>query len=101
MPVFDVHTGFPYSVQDEYRQYVGQRNSLRYPRFSSLDTQVLRPFSIHFGDRHLRMRAGIAIFNLLGHFNPRDVQTIQSSSNFGQFYNDAWREFRGKLVFEF
>ena len=101
MPVFDVHTGFPYSVQDEYREYVGQRNSLRYPRFSSLDTQVLRPFSIHVGDRNLRARAGIAIFNLLGHFNPRDVQTIQTSSNFGRFYNDAWREFRGKLVFEF
>ena len=101
MPVFDVHTGFPYSVQDEYREYIGQRNSRRYPRFSSFDAQVLRPFSIPFGDRHLRARAGLSVFNVFGHFNPRDVQTIQASSNFGQFYNDAWREFRGKLVFEF
>ena len=101
MPVFDVHTGFPYSVQDEYREYIGQRNSRRYPRFSSFDAQVLRPFSIPFGDRHLRARAGLSVFNVFGHFNPRDVQTIRASSNFGQFYNDAWREFRGKLVFEF
>lgn len=101
MPVFDVHTGFPYSVQDQYREYIGQRNSRRYPGFSSFDAQVLRPFSIHIADRHLRARAGLSVFNIFGHFNPRDVQTIQASSNFGQFYNDAWREYRGKLVFEF
>ena len=101
MPVLDVHTGFPYSTQDEYREYVGQRNSRRFPRFSSFDIQVLRPFSISVGDRHLRARAGLSVFNLFGHFNPRDVQTVQASSNFGQFYNDAWREYRGKLVFEF
>jgi len=101
MPVFDVHSGFPYSVQNEYREYVGPRNSNRYPQFSSLDIQVLRPVSIPFREKHVKAKAGFTIFNLLGHFNPRDVQTIQTSSHFGEFYNDAWREFRGKLVFEF
>jgi hypothetical protein len=47
------------------------------------------------------MRAGAALFNLFNHDNPRDVQTIVQSTNFGRFYNDAWREYRGKLVFEF
>ena len=101
IPVFDIHTGFPYSVQNEYREYIGQRNSLRYPRFSSFDFQAVRPFSIQMGERRLKMRAGLAVFNVLNHFNPRDVQTIQTSPHFGEFYNDAWREFRGKLVFEF
>ena len=101
LPVFDIHSGFPYSVQNEYREYIGQRNSQRYPRFSSLDAQVLRPFSIHAAGHHLRARAGFSVFNLLGHFNPRDVQTIQASPRFGEFFNDAWREYRGKLVFEF
>ena len=53
-PVWDIHTGFPYSTQDEYREYIGQRNSQRYPRFSSTDLQVTRPFTIHMGERHLR-----------------------------------------------
>ena len=101
MPVFDVHSGFPYSVQNEYREYVGQRNSSRYPQFSSLDLQVLHSLSVPFREKHIKAKAGFTIFNLLGHFNPRDVQTIQTSSHFGEFYNDAWREFRGKLVFEF
>jgi outer membrane receptor protein involved in Fe transport len=97
LPVVDVHTGFPYSVQDVYREYVGQRNSKRFPRFQSVDLQVLHPLKI----KRLKGRAGFTVFNLLGHYNPRDVQTIQESPRFGQFFNDAWREYRGKLVFEF
>ena len=101
MPVFDIHTGFPYSVQNQYREYLGPRNSQQYPTFTSTDLQITRPFTLHTGERHLRMRAGVAIFNLFIHDNPRDVQTIVQSTNFGRFYNDAWREYRGKFVFEF
>jgi len=101
MPVMDVHTGFPYSVQNSYREYVGPRNSERYPRFASVDLQILRPVSIPFHGHHIHARAGLSIFNLTGHFNPRDVQNIAESPRFGQFFNDAWREYRGKFVFEF
>ena len=99
-PVWDIHTGFPYSAQDEYREYIGQRDSYRYPRFSSTDVQVTRPFTIHRGERQLKMRAGVAVFNIFNHDNPRDVQTIVNSSHYGDFYNDAWRTFRGKLIFQ-
>jgi hypothetical protein len=100
MPVFDVHTGFPWSVQNDYREYLGPRNTQRYPLFSSTDLQVTRPFTVHLGERQLKLRAGMAVFNLFNHDNPRDVQPIVNSSNFGGFYNDAWRTFRGKLVFQ-
>jgi len=99
-PVWDIHTGFPYSTQDEYREYIGQRNSQRYPRFSSTDVQVTRPFTIHMGERQLKLRAGVAVFNVFNHDNPRDVQTILYSPQYGDFYNDAWRTFRGKLIFQ-
>jgi outer membrane receptor for ferrienterochelin and colicin len=101
MPVYDLHTGFPYSAWDQYHQYVGPRNKDRYPWFESFDLQVLRPISIPMHGKRLRAKAGIAVFNLFNHFNPRDVQNNNTSSNFGTFYNDAWREYRGKLVFEF
>jgi len=100
-PVYDLHSGFPYSVQDEYRQYVGARNNKRYPWFTSCDLQVLRPISIPMHGKRLKAKAGIAVFNAFNHFNPREVQNNNASSNFGNFYNDAWREYRGKLVFEF
>lgn len=97
LPVYDIHTGFPYSVQNVVRDYVGPRNERRFPRFESLDLQVLRPLRI----KHLKARAGFTVFNLLNHFNPRDVQTIAESPRFGEFFNNAWREYRGKFVIEF
>jgi outer membrane receptor for ferrienterochelin and colicin len=101
-PVFDLHTGFPYSVQNEYREYVGPRNARRYPQFSSFDLQVLRPVSIPAGgDRRLKARVGLAVFNVFNHFNPRDVQNIEESARFGALFNNAWREYRGKFVLEF
>ena len=101
-PVFDLHTGFPYSVQDQFREYVGPRNTHRFPEFSSFDLQVSRPVSITVGsDRRLKARVGIAAFNLFNHFNPRDVQTIEESPRFGGFFNGAWREYRGKFTVEF
>lgn len=101
-PVFDLHTGFPYSVEDEYRQYVGPRNTRRFPEFSSFDLQVSRPLSIPIGsDRRLKTRVGLAVFNLFNHFDPRDVQNIEESARFGGFFNNAWREYRGKFVVEF
>jgi hypothetical protein len=101
-PVFDLHTGFPYSVQNEYREYVGPRNTRRYPDFASFDLQVSRPVSLPVGsDRRLKARVGIAVFNLFNHFDPRDVQNIEESPRFGGFFNGAWREYRGKFTVEF
>jgi hypothetical protein len=101
LPVYDLHTGFTYSQEDEFREYVGPRNSKHFPRFSSLDLQVSRPLSLHLGEKHLKARVGFGIFNVLNHFNPRDVQNDVNSARFGEFFNDAWREYRGKLVFRF
>jgi Carboxypeptidase regulatory-like domain len=100
-PVYELHTGFPYSVENEFREYVGPRNVNRFPRFSSFDLQVTRPVSLPFGDRHLRARVGLGVFNLFNHFNPRDVQNNLASVRFDGFFNSAWREYRGKFVLEF
>jgi hypothetical protein len=100
-PVCDVHTGFPYSTENEYREYVGPRNVDRFPRFSSFDLQVSRPLLLHVGERRVHTRVGLGVFNLFNHDNPRDVQNILASSRFGDFFNPAWREFRGKFVLEF
>ncbi len=101
IPVLDVHTGFPYSVENQFREYIGPRNVERFPRFASFDLQVTRLISLPFGERHIKARAGFGVFNLFSHFNPRDVQNDIDSNQFGGFYNDAWRVWRGKLVFQF
>ncbi len=101
VPVYDVHTGFPYSIENELREFVGPRNVERFPRFSSFDLQITRPVSLHFGEKRIHARAGIGVFNLFNHFNPRDIQNNLASARFAGFFNSSWREYRGKFVLEF
>ncbi len=101
MPVWDIHTGFPYSVVNETRDFVGLRNDQRFRRFNSVDFQALKEFSIPFRGKEHKVKAGFGVFNLFNSFNPRDVQNDMDSSRFGQFFNGPNRTFRGKFVFGF
>jgi hypothetical protein len=101
MPVLDIHTGFPYSVVNEKRDFVGPRNGERFPRFDSLDLQVLRNFGLPFHGKEHTVKLGFGVFNLFNHSNPRDVQNDLDSYRSGQFFNSAVRTVRGKLVFGF
>jgi len=100
-PVYDIHTGFPYSVEDALREYVGPRNVDRFPTFSSFDLQVTRRILLHIHGKRVPARVGGGAFNLLNHFDPRDVQNNLASARFGGFFNSSWREYRAKFVLEF
>src|SRR6266436_6251838 len=101
MPVFDMHTGFPYSVVNHMRDFVGPRNDHQFRRFESLDLQALKELRLPFGHKEGRVKVGFSVFNLFNHFNPRDVQNDQDSQRFGDFFNGPPRTFRGKFVFGF
>ncbi len=101
MPVFDIHTGFPYSVVNEDRDFVGPRNEQRFRRFESLDVQVFKEFAVPFRGKEHKVKLGFGVFNLFNYFNPRDVQNDLDSPRFGQFFNGPNRTFRGKLAFGF
>lgn len=101
VPVYDVHTGFPYSVENEYREYVGPRNVDRFPLFSSFDLQISRSVKLHIHGKRIPARVGMGVFNLFNHFDPRDVQNNLESYRFGGLFNSSWREYRGKFVLEF
>jgi outer membrane receptor for ferrienterochelin and colicin len=101
VPVYDLHSGFPYSAENEFREYVGPRNVARFPRFSSFDLQLTRPVVLHFGERRLHARVGGSVFNLFNRYDPRDVQNNLASARFGGFFSNSWREYRGKFVMEF
>jgi hypothetical protein len=101
MPVLDIHTGFPYSVVNQTRDFIGARNDERFPRFDSFDLQVLRNFGLRLHGKERNVKLGFGVFNLFNHANPRDVQNDLDSDRFGDFFNSAVRTFRGKLVFGF
>jgi len=101
MPVWDTHTGFPYSVVNQERDFVGPRNEDRFPRFDSVDVQVLKEFRLPIRGKEHNIKVGLGVFNLFNHADYRDVQNDLDSYRFGQFFNSAVRTFRGKFVFGF
>jgi len=97
-PLLDLRSGFPLSVVDEDRNFVGRRNQAgRFPTFASLDLQVSKRIRVF----HHNATVGLKVFNITNHFNPRDYQGNLASANFGGFANGVGRTFRGKWVFEF
>jgi hypothetical protein len=98
-PVLDTHTGFPYSTIDQYRDFIGPRNELRFRRFVSADLQVWREIHLPVKDKHARV--GFGVFNVFNRANYRDVQNNLDSYRFGEFFNGLSRSFHGKFVLEF
>lgn len=100
-PVLDIRNGFPYSVIDEERNFVGPRNrSGRYPVFASLDMQATKTVDLPGRWKKYRAHLGLKVFNVLNHFNPRDFQNNLASADFGTFYNGVGRRFGTRIVFE-
>jgi hypothetical protein len=96
-PLLDVRSGFPLSIVDEDRNFVGARNGGRFPTFVSLDTQISKRLRL-FGHN---ATIGLKVFNVTNHFNPRDYQGNLASAQFGGFANGVGRSFRGRWIFEF
>lgn len=101
-PVLDLHKGFPYSNVNEDQDFVGPRNEAgRFPRFLSLDVQIVKKVKIKFLKQKWNCRIGVKVFNITNHWNPRDVQNNLDSPAYGTFYNSIGRIFRGKFEIDF
>ena len=99
VPVLDTHTGFPYSNENQLREWIGPRNAVRFPRFTSVDLQVTKEVRLpRFGKK---AKVGFGVFNLLNQFDPRDVQNNLNSYRYGALFNSVPRTFRGKFVLGF
>ena len=94
--VMDWHTGLPYSVVDGSLDYVGARNSERFPTYFRLDAGVDHRFKIG----KFRPWLGVRVDNALNSFLPADVQANNTSPLFGTFYNSEYRQYRIQVRFE-
>jgi hypothetical protein len=94
--VLDWRTGLPYSVVDEMLDFVGPRNSRRFPTYRRVELGVDHRFTI-FG---FRPWIGVRADNALSAWLPTDVQNNVSSPAYGTFYNSEFRQFRIQVRFE-
>jgi Carboxypeptidase regulatory-like domain/TonB-dependent Receptor Plug Domain len=93
-PIFEMRSGFPYSVRDAEQNFVGTRNSsrTRFPRFLALDVEFAKEFQV---TKKYALRLSVSGFNLTDHFNPRDVRANIADPHFGEFFNSYRRYFTG------
>ncbi len=95
VPILDVHTGFPYSALDQNWGYLGKENQAgRFPAFVDLDAKLQYPVDFTFHGHRIQFRAGLTVYNVLNHNNPRDVQQYFASPLYGTFYNSVPRLWR-------
>jgi hypothetical protein len=94
--IFDWRSGLPYSVTNEYLDYVGPRNALRFPSYLRLEVGLERRFKI----LKFQPWIGVRVWNALNSFLPVDVQSNLGSPNFGTFYNSEYPQVRIILRFE-
>ncbi|MEO6589107.1 MAG: hypothetical protein ABIP06_07245, partial [Pyrinomonadaceae bacterium] len=88
-PMVEYRTGFPFSAVNDRQEFIGERNKAgRFPDYFSLDVQITKGFKVRLPIiRKYKLRAGVALFNITSHFNPRDVQNNYFSNSYGTFYN--------------
>jgi hypothetical protein len=93
---FDWRSGLPYSVVNEYLDFVGPRNALRFPTYDRLEIGLEHKFHVF----KLEPWVGVRVRNALGSFIPLDVQSNVASPAFGSFYNSEYRLFHIIVRFE-
>ncbi len=91
----EVRNGYPYSAVDEQLDFVGVRNSLRFPIRKTLDASIEHRFRIG----RLQPWLGFVVINAFNTFSPLDVQRNIASPNFGSFYNSPVRQIRFTVHF--
>ncbi len=94
-PIFDVHTGFPYSVVDTLQNYVGAPNRQRLPAFLSLDMQFTKDFKLRFLPiiGKYPLRGAMRIYNVTDHGNYTAVYNNITSPYFQHFVGSQHRFF--------
>jgi hypothetical protein len=94
--IVDWRSGTPWSATNEYLDFVGPRQTFRFPAHVRTELGVEHRFRIF----KLEPWIGIRAYNAFNAFLPADVQANLTSPNFGAFYNSEYRQLRLQVRFE-
>jgi hypothetical protein len=94
--VLDWRSGLPYSTVNEMLDFVGPRDSQRFPTYFRVDVGLEHRFRI----LGFQPWIGARIDNVLDSWLPSDVQANITSPAFATFYNSELRQLRVQVRFE-
>jgi hypothetical protein len=98
LPIIEYRNGFPYLQVDAFQAYVGIPNQSRYPSFFSADARIIRDFKVN---PKYTVRLSLSTFNITNHFNALDVHANSADPQFGVFFGNYHRRYRGDFEFVF
>jgi carboxypeptidase family protein/TonB-dependent receptor-like protein len=93
-PIVEYHTGFSYAPVDAARNYMGVPYSdrFRYPKFFSADARVSKDVKVN---EKYSLRFSGSVLNMTNHFNALDVHANTGDPQYGVFFGNYKRLFRG------
>jgi hypothetical protein len=93
-PIVEYHTGFTYAPVNAARNYVGVPYSdrFRYPKFFSADTRLSKDVKVN--DKY-SLRFSLSVLNMTNHFNALEVHANTGDPQYGLFFGNYQRLFRG------
>lgn len=94
--ILDWRSGTPWSATNEYLDFVGPRQTFRFPSYARAELGVEHRFKIF----KLEPWIGLRAYNAFNAFLPVDVQANLTSPQFGTFYNSEYRQLRLQVRFE-
>ncbi|HYL72701.1 MAG TPA: hypothetical protein VEU96_00770, partial [Bryobacteraceae bacterium] len=94
LPILEYRNGFPYARLDVLQNYAGTPNadSTRFPHFFSADSRLLKDFKIN---PKYTLRLSLTGFNLTNHFNALAVHANTADPEYGVFFGNYHRRYRG------
>jgi hypothetical protein len=100
LPIIEYRNGFPYARVDALQNYVGTpyADASRFPNFFSADARVLRTFKV---SPKYSVRLSLTAFNISNHFNALAVHANTDDPQYGVFFGNYHRRYRGDFEFVF
>jgi len=92
LPLAEYRSGFPYSSVNTLQDYVGVPNSGRFPGYFSLDARIAKDFKVN---PKYSVRLSLTGMNLSNHFNALAVHANVDDPQYGVFFGNYHRRYRG------
>jgi hypothetical protein len=94
LPIVEYRNGFPYARLDVLQNYAGTPNSdsTRFPNFFSADARMVKDFKV---SPKYTFRVSLTGFNLTNHFNALALHANTADPQFGVFFGNYHRRYRG------
>jgi hypothetical protein len=100
LPIVEYRNGFPYATLDAIQNYVGTpySDATRFPNAFSADARLLRDFKV---SPKYTVRLSITSFNITNHFNALAIHNNIADLQYGVFFGNYHRRYRGDFEFVF